>query len=277
MKKIAGVLAVLLGLSAQIALADIPGTINYQGRLTDTAGNPVANGTYGVTFALHYTAEGNSPTGWSEVQNVETKGGYFIIALGSQNSLSGLGFNYPYYLEIHVAGDAQSMSPRQLLSSVPYAMRAREATHATAADSATTANNASNLGGFAANTFIRNIANSVSNTNLQSGSVTQDKAQFAPAVSFNGALISYPKIAAGYIDTNESGEANVAFSGITFSQPPVISCVIYHTNPAYINPSVVTIESVYSTGFYARSWYQNGSGTHVQTGPLRFSYIAIGQ
>lgn len=124
MKRTVVLMLVLLGLAAQAALADIPGTINYQGRLTDLAGNAVTDGTYGVTFTLHYQAVGNSPTGWSEVQNVVTERGYFNIALGSSTSLSSLGFNYPYYLEIQVAGDAQPMSPRQQLMSVPYAMRA---------------------------------------------------------------------------------------------------------------------------------------------------------
>ncbi len=124
MNKTFWMMMVLLGLTSQAAVADIPGTINFQGRLTDLAGNAVTDGTYGVTFTLHYTAEGNSPTGWSEVQNVVTERGYFSIALGSSTPLSSLGFNYPYYLEIQVAGDAQPMSPRQQLSSVPYAMRA---------------------------------------------------------------------------------------------------------------------------------------------------------
>jgi hypothetical protein len=123
-------MAVAIGMFAQSVLADIPGTINYQGRLTDAAGNAVADGTYGVTFTLYYEATGDTPTGWSEVQNISTRQGYFNIALGSQTSLSSLSFDVPYYLETWVSGDPQPMSPRQLLQSVPYAMRAQTAVQA---------------------------------------------------------------------------------------------------------------------------------------------------
>ncbi|MCK5241184.1 hypothetical protein KAR34_01915 [bacterium] len=128
MKKIMMIMAILTGIFSQIAMADIPGTINYQGRLTDGSGNAVADGTYGVTFTLYYQATGNTPTGWSEVQNINTQGGYFDMALGSQTSMSSLSFDYPYYLEVHVAGDSRPMSPRQQLQSVPYAMRAKDGT-----------------------------------------------------------------------------------------------------------------------------------------------------
>jgi len=124
MKQIILIMTMLMLMFTQTALADIPGTINYQGRLTDAAGNPVADGTYGVTFKLYYEATGDTPTGWSEVQNVSTKNGYFSVALGSQNPLSKLCFDRPYYLETWVGGDSQPMSPRQPLQSVPYALNA---------------------------------------------------------------------------------------------------------------------------------------------------------
>lgn len=126
MKKTMLMLGLMSVLITQSAVADIPETINLQGRLTDTAGNAVTDGTYGVTFTLHYQETGNTPTGWSEVQNISTQRGYFNVALGSNTSLNSLNFDAPYYLEIHVAGDAQPMTPRQPLASVPYAMRAKD-------------------------------------------------------------------------------------------------------------------------------------------------------
>lgn len=244
MRRIAVFCAVMLGFSVQMAIADIPGTINFQGRLTDTVGNAVTNGTYGVTFTLHYTAEGNSPTGWSEVQNVTTERGYFNIALGSNNPLSSLNFNYPYYLEIQVAGDAQPMYPRQPLSSVPYAMRAKNAitvddgavTSAkilngtiTSADVAGATITGSNI---ASGTITAgNIANStitggkiagatITNTNIANGAIdTQAKAPWAPVV--NGGITN-PKIVFGSIGTDVGGSRTVDISAYGFSTVPII-------------------------------------------------------
>lgn len=122
MKRLLCIMLVFFGISKQVVLADVPKTVNYQGRLTDTEGNAVTDGTYGVTFTLFYQTTGNTPTGWSEVQNVSTRRGYFNVALGTYTPLNSLDFNYPYYLEIHVGGDAQPMSPRQPITSVPYAL-----------------------------------------------------------------------------------------------------------------------------------------------------------
>ncbi|MHA2021505.1 MAG: hypothetical protein ACW96N_07310, partial [Candidatus Thorarchaeota archaeon] len=46
-------LAVLaLSILAISVSAEVPKTISYQGRLTDTAGNPIADGDYDLTFQI---------------------------------------------------------------------------------------------------------------------------------------------------------------------------------------------------------------------------------
>jgi hypothetical protein len=258
MKRIAGLIMILFGLSVQTALADIPGTINFQGRLTDTAGNAVVDGTYGVTFTLHYQATGNSPTGWSEVQNVSTQRGYFNIALGSSTTLNGLDFNYPYYLEIQVAGDAQPLNPRQPFSSIPYAMRAKNAdavadgviTTAKITDGAVTSVKIMNgtitsadvagatiTGSNIASGTITagNIANAtitggkiasatITSTNIANSAIdTQAKAPWAPIV--NGG-INNPKIAYGIATTNSSGSCTVSLASHGFTTTPSITCTV---------------------------------------------------
>ena len=47
--------AVLL---AAVAVADVPQTINYQGRLTDPSGDPVPDGEYELSFRIYNVAEG---------------------------------------------------------------------------------------------------------------------------------------------------------------------------------------------------------------------------
>ncbi len=292
MNKTFWMMMVLLGLTAQAAMADIPGTINYQGRLTDLAGNAVTDGTYGVTFTLHYTAAGNSPTGWSEVQNVQTERGYFSIALGSSTPLSSLGFNYPYYLEIQVAGDAQPMSPRQHLSSVPYALAVKNdsITSAkivngtiTSADVAGATITGSNI---ASGTIMAsNIANStitggkiagatITNTNIANGAIdTQAKAPWAPIVWrqwYDNAptQMTAPKIACGINATDSSGDKGINISTVGFTSAPFVVCNPLRDVATYVN---IQHYNVTTTSFAVRSYRNDG----VQEATI-FEWIAIG-
>ncbi|MCD4814717.1 hypothetical protein K8S19_13625 [bacterium] len=105
------------------ALADVPETMNYQGRLTDISGNPVADANYTITIQLYLNIDDEvSNYLWSENHNVDTKNGYFNVALGKISPLN-LDFHVQYYLGIKVGGDSE-MTPRQPLAGVPYALRA---------------------------------------------------------------------------------------------------------------------------------------------------------
>ena len=62
--------------------ADVPQLMNLQWILRDSAGNPVADGSYSVSFSIYDAATlGNSF--WSETQSVSTKAGMFNVSLGS--------------------------------------------------------------------------------------------------------------------------------------------------------------------------------------------------
>jgi hypothetical protein len=62
-------------------------TIPYPGRLADDAGQPVADGAYGFTFAL-YDAETGGESLWSEVQEgIAVQEGAFNVLLGSVNGI----------------------------------------------------------------------------------------------------------------------------------------------------------------------------------------------
>lgn len=101
--------------------AELPGTIGYQGRLTDETGVPV-NGTLIMTFRLFQSRQGGDPL-WTEVQSaVEVDEGYFSVSLGSVTPFN-LDFKSQYFLEIQVEDD-DPMSPRVKLEGVPYAERA---------------------------------------------------------------------------------------------------------------------------------------------------------
>ncbi|OGC92093.1 MAG: hypothetical protein A2142_06030 [candidate division Zixibacteria bacterium RBG_16_48_11] len=123
MKKIASAVLALfvLGLAASVAFgqASVPNLINFQGRLADTSGVPIADGPHNLTFAIYSLLSGGS-TLWSEAASVTTKDGVFTHQLGSVAAFSQTLFQSydSLYLEITVEGEI--ISPRTLLTSVPY-------------------------------------------------------------------------------------------------------------------------------------------------------------
>ena len=53
MKTVFVIATLILMLISSIALADVPPMINYQGKLLQPSGAPVADGTYPMTFAIY--------------------------------------------------------------------------------------------------------------------------------------------------------------------------------------------------------------------------------
>lgn len=117
------------------SFAEIPKLISYQGKLTDSSGKPVSDGTYTITFRIYEQESGGSPL-WSETQTITVQKGIFSTQIGATKDLN-LAFDKPYFLGIQVGTDTE-MSPRQRLSSAAYAFKATNATEATHAISADT-------------------------------------------------------------------------------------------------------------------------------------------
>jgi len=115
MKRIALVL-----IFAFACLAEIPQLINYQGKLTDPDGVAVV-GTHSVEFAI-YDAETGGTLLWSELHTtVAVSHGLFDVLLGSVTPID-LPFDEQYWIGLTV--DSETMTPRQPLTTVPYAQRA---------------------------------------------------------------------------------------------------------------------------------------------------------
>ena len=93
--------------------------MNYQGRLTDSDGNPAADGDYSITFQIY---DDGSTVLWSSGrQTVPVVNGLFNYLLGSAVSIPKSIFNNsPLYLGIAVDSDPE-MTPRTLLTSSPSA------------------------------------------------------------------------------------------------------------------------------------------------------------
>jgi hypothetical protein len=116
------VLATLI-LLAPPSLSDIPNLINFQGRATDTSGNPVPDGNYIVLFRIYDAETGgtelwNSGNHWVGVENGAFS---FVMGESSQPPLN-LDFTQDYWLLLTFHGDDQL--PRKQLGSVGYAFMA---------------------------------------------------------------------------------------------------------------------------------------------------------
>jgi hypothetical protein len=103
--------------------AQIPGKISYQGYIVNAAGQP-ENGTVSMDVRL-YDAETGGTQLWSEPHSATVKNGVFSIILGDRLALDHLAYDKPYWLEVAV--NEQIMTPRTMLTSVPYALNSRMA------------------------------------------------------------------------------------------------------------------------------------------------------
>lgn len=103
-----------------VSHAAIPHLINYQGKLTDSAGKPL-EGSQSIAFRI-YDAESGGSLLWQETQAITTQKGIFSCLLGGVTALN-LPFDKPYFLGIQVGSDPE-MAPRQRLASSAYAFAA---------------------------------------------------------------------------------------------------------------------------------------------------------
>jgi hypothetical protein len=117
-----GILVALgLVLSAPALGQYVPGTFNYQGRLTDNAPTPSPiSGVLPMEFRI-YGSQAGSDLLWSESwTGIDVVDGIFAAELGSNGSPipPGLFTGAPRYLEIVVSGEI--LAPRQRVVSAPY-------------------------------------------------------------------------------------------------------------------------------------------------------------
>ncbi len=117
------------------ATAGINDKINFQGKLTNTDGTNVTDGSaYELVFKLYNVSSGGSNI-WTETQTAQTvTNGVFQVQLGSVTSLSTVDFNNTaLYLGIQVTKNAaggatgdSEMTPRLQFAAVPYAFNAQK-------------------------------------------------------------------------------------------------------------------------------------------------------
>jgi hypothetical protein len=106
----------------------VPQMLSYQGKLTDTLGQPVPNNDYSVMFKLYTVPSGGSPF-WNETQSVKTRAGLFSVLLGSVTPIGSVPAGGALYLGMTVGGGSE-LVPRLRIASAAYAYKADTANYA---------------------------------------------------------------------------------------------------------------------------------------------------
>ena len=136
----------------------IPGMLSYQGRLTDSLGNPVPDGNYQLTFRLYQQETGGTPF-WTETQTVSVQNGLFSVLLGSVTPISSLPDAGTVWLSLQV-GTAPELTPRLRIVSSAFSFLSERAA------------NSDLLQGKDTTAFVRtNQANSISSTMITDGTI----------------------------------------------------------------------------------------------------------
>ncbi len=115
----------LLMCAASLAFAG--GQISFQGKLTDSAGQPVTDN---LDFKFRvYDAQELGSLQWTEDHDdLRVTDGLYSVMLGSVTSLSGIDFSESLWLEVEV--ENQTLSPRYRLAGTPFSFFASTAAYA---------------------------------------------------------------------------------------------------------------------------------------------------
>jgi hypothetical protein len=254
MKRIAGliIIFVLLVISHH-ALAAIPQIINYQGFLKNTDGTPV-NAAVSVVFSIYGAASGGSAL-WNETRSVTPANGVYSVQLGSGTAFPADLFTHDLlYLGVKVGSDPE-MSPRQQLTTTPYAIRAGTADSVTAANiTGTLPVTIGGTGGTTAASARTNLVAAASGANSDIHSITGLTTPLSVAQGGTGSAVK------NFADltTNQTIGGTKTFSSTI--------------NGSITGNSATVSNGVYTTGSYANPyWITSLAGSKISGGDFWLS------
>ncbi|UCD18399.1 MAG: hypothetical protein JSV44_05690 [Candidatus Zixiibacteriota bacterium] len=181
-----------------VAQAAVPAKINYQGYLTDAAGNPV-DGMVDMTFKIYNVDSGGTAL-WTETQlDVEVTNGIYHAQIGAVVALPYNIFDGDLYLGVAIETDPE-MTPRQQLTSSAFAIKAQDTI---------------TFGGLPTGSFIQqNEANSISSAMIQNGTIS---AADIGANAVGASEIATNAVGAAEIGAGAVGSSEVADNSLTAS------------------------------------------------------------
>ncbi len=116
------ILTLLVIITTDFLLAQVPNTTSFQGSITDSEGAIVQDGNYNLHFKIFNSATDGTML-WEEARVVSTSGGVFSTILGTVNEID-LPFNTQYWLEMSIEGGTP-LSPRIGLTSSFYSLMSK--------------------------------------------------------------------------------------------------------------------------------------------------------
>ena len=118
------IILAFLSILSSALLAQVGGTIAFQGVLRDPQGTTVVDGSYNLTFKIYDGATSSSNIIYEEdISSVYVSGGVFSVELGTANNTEwqSVPFDETYYVGVSVNNETE-MSPRTKLTTSPYSM-----------------------------------------------------------------------------------------------------------------------------------------------------------
>lgn len=113
-----------LALSFSLSSSAVPSFLTQQGRLFDKESSEPVSGSVTLVFTIYDDPELSEAENvlWTETQTVTLDDGYFSAALGEEEALDPAIFDGSVrYLGVKAGADDE-MTPRQAITSVPYAL-----------------------------------------------------------------------------------------------------------------------------------------------------------
>jgi len=187
-----GIAALVIVAAAGSSFAQ-PTALTYQGRL-NLSGSP-ATGTYDLTFALYDSLSGGAQKGSMLIQTATPiSNGVFTVSLDFGNQFPGAARWLEIAVRTNGGGAYATLSPRQQITSAPYAVQAANAVNASSAATAGSVA-AANIAGTLADTQLSsNIAlraggnTFTGNQNITSGNVGIGTSSSLAPLSFANTL-----------------------------------------------------------------------------------------
>ncbi len=188
----------------------------YQGSLN--SGGVVANGNHDFEFVLFDAASGGAQVGPAVTQNgIVVTNGIFAVSLDFGNQFPGAGRFLEIRARIPGGGAFTPLSPRQPITSTPYAVKSLSS------DTTTTATNATQLGGVAASQYLQTNGNGSGLTNLNADSITTGTLNNArlgqiPTANIADNAVTAPKIAGGQVVKGLTVAGTTLTDNVTLAQ-----------------------------------------------------------
>lgn len=219
--------------ASPLMAAGVPGTINYQGRLTDGAGSNVADGVYTLTFKIYDAPAGGSLL-WNETKPVQVTNGLLTTQLGTGTAIPANLFSggADRYLGVTVNLDPEM--PRVLLNSVAYAYQAKDA------DVATLAQDLTCVGCVSAGEI---AANAVGSAEIASDAVTSAEIAASAVGSSEIAndAVGASEIIAGAVGTSEVADGSL--TAVDIDDEPGVASNTEGTTTIVLDGTVQTLLS----------------------------------